>query len=115
MARMTTEVAKILMAIHDEFFGNDVVEKFRITWDRLRQICDRRLSKNYLNELVDELNELGFSLAAFDDYLLVLKESDCAELRCVPGRIVEKYLPENEEMKSEDLEEESDDAEWEDE
>ena len=116
MARTTTEAAKILMDIHDEFFGNDMVEKFRISWEKMREICDvRRLSKTYLNELVDELNDLGFSFATFDDYLLVLKESDCTEIRSVPGRIVEKYLPDNEEMKSEDLERESDDVELEDE
>lgn len=116
MARTTMEAAKILVAIHDEFFGNDLVEKFRITWERMRVICDvKRLNKTYLNELVNELNDLGFSLASFDEYLLVLKESDCAELRSVPGRIVEKYLPDDVEMRSEDLEEESDDVEWEDE
>lgn len=116
MARTTMETAKIIVAIHDDFFGNDFAEKFRITWERMREICDvRKLSKNYLGELVDELNELGFSLATFDEYLLVLKESDCAELRSVPGRIVEKYLPDTEEIDSEELEEESDDVEWEDE
>jgi hypothetical protein len=41
------------------------------------------------------LNELGFSLACFDDFILVTKESDYAEVRSVPGRLVEKYLPED--------------------
>ncbi len=115
MARTAAEAAKILTDIYHEFFGNDLGEKYRIKWERMRSICDvRRLNNAYLSELTDEFNNLGFSIASFDDYILVLKESDCAELRSVPGRIVEKYLPDATEVETEELEEESDDVEWED-
>lgn len=116
MGRTATEAAKVLIDIYEEFFGNDLGEKYRITWGRMREVCDvRRLNKAYLNELGDELNDLGFSLASFDDYLLVLKESDCAGIRSVSGRIVEKYLPEGTEVVPDDAEDEPDDVEWEDE
>jgi hypothetical protein len=96
MSRTATEAAKILTLLYEEFFGNDIYEKYRIQWERLREICAvRRLDMPYLNEITVVLNSLGFSLACFDDFILVMKESDSSEVRSVPGRLVEKYLPED--------------------
>jgi hypothetical protein len=113
MARTVAEAAKALTDIHDEFFGNDLGEKYRISWERLRELCGvMRLYHPYLNKLSAELIELGFSLACFDDYILVMKESDCDSVRSVPGRIVDKYLPEDAATAVNELEEDSDAEEW---
>jgi len=94
MARSAFNSAKILTEIHAETFGNDVLEKYRIQWQQLREVCGvEQLDYEYLSEIVGELNELGFSLAPFDDCILVIRESECSEMRSVPGRLVEKYLP----------------------
>ena len=115
MARTAAEAAKILTEIYDESFGNDIFEKYRIQWERLREICAaRRLNDKYLSEISGELNEVGFSLACFDDFIMVMKESDCSDVRKVPGRLVEKYLPEDADLEGEGGEE-PEDVELEDE
>ena len=101
MARTVAEAAKILTEIYEESFGDDIFEKYRIQWQQLREICDvRRLNNSYLSEIVGELNERGFSLAPFDDCIMVVKESNCSEVRSIPGRLVEKYLHEDGSKKS---------------
>lgn len=99
MTRTAAEAAKILTLIYEEHFGQDFFEKYRIQWEHLRAICAvRRLETNYLHELSCELNELGFSLTCFDHFILVMKETDCDEVRNLPGRLVEKYIPEDPEF-----------------
>jgi hypothetical protein len=40
-----------------------------------------------------ELNESGYHLVPMDNFLLVADESDFGEVRSIPPRIVEGYLP----------------------
>jgi hypothetical protein len=97
MARTAEAAADILMYIHQESFGDKNFESYRIAWQQLREICEvRKLTVAKLAELTGELNERGYSLACFDDFILVIKESDCSEVRPVPGRVVEQYLPDDE-------------------
>ena len=96
MARTATEAANILAEIYEESFGDEAFDKFRIKWPQLREVCDvKRLNDIYLAEIADQLKEHGLSLALFDNSVLVLKECDCSDVRSVPGRLLEKFLPED--------------------
>ncbi len=116
MARTAAEAAKILTLIYQEDFGQDVFEKYRVQWEQLRAICAvSRLGTEYIHSLMEELNELGFSLTCFDHFLVVMKESDCDEVRNLPGRLVEKYIPDEAELAERTMTEEPEDVELEEE
>lgn len=110
MARSAANTASILSCFYDETFASDSCEAFRITWSDLRGIAGvTKLTVGYLRRINLELNESGYTMIIFDNYLLIVQETDLAHIRMVPPRIVEEYLFDN------DLEEEyelvDDDAE----
>ena len=83
----------ILTCLYDETFANDSCEAFRITWPDLRGIAGvTKLTAGYLHRINQELNESGYTLVTFDNYLVIVQENDLTHLRLVPPRIVEEYL-----------------------
>ena len=93
MARNATETANILSELYEETFSNDSCEPFRITWADLRGIAGvAKLTPRYLNEIDRELNETGYTLIRFDNFLVVTQENDMSHFRLVPPRVVEQFL-----------------------
>ena len=93
MARSAANTANILSCFYDETFANESCEAFRISWSDLRGIAGvTKLTAGYLRRINQELNESGYSLIPFDNYLVIVQESDLAHIRLVPPRIVEEYL-----------------------
>ena len=93
MARSAANTAHILSSFYDETFAHDSCEAFRITWSDLRGIAGvTKLTAGYLRRINQELNESGYTLIPFDNYLAIAQENDLAHIRLVPPRIVEQYL-----------------------
>lgn len=96
MARSAANTARILSCFYDETFANDSCEAFRINWSDLRGIAGvTKLTDGYLRRINQELNESGYTLITFDNYLVIVQESDLAHIRIAPPRIVEQYLYDN--------------------
>lgn len=95
MARSATETARILSDLYDERFGGDECERFRISWPELRGIAGvKRLTPAFIEEVNDALHESGYLLISCDNFILVAGETDFANDRRVPQRLVERYLHE---------------------
>jgi hypothetical protein len=93
MARSAANTASILSCFYDKTFANESCEAFRISWSDLRGIAGvARITSGYLRRINLELNELGYTMNTFDNYLAIVQETDLAHIRMVPPRIVEKYL-----------------------
>ena len=110
MERTAEETASILISIYDESFANESYNHFRIGWPELRSIAGvARLTDEYLWEINQTLNESSYFLIPFDNFLLVALESDVSHVRAVPPRIVEDYLPGDEDDDDFELDEDDDD------
>lgn len=93
MARPAANTARILSCFYDETFASDSCEAFRITWSDLRGIAGvTKLTTGYLRRINLELNDLGYTLIIFDNYMVIVQENDLSHIRMVPPRIVEGYL-----------------------
>jgi hypothetical protein len=113
MARTASKTASILSDLYDETFAHDSCEPFRISWSDLRGIAGvAKLYPGYLRNINRELNESGYTLVQFDNFLLVTQESSLSHIRLVPPRIVEQYL--FEELDDIELDDDEDDPEIED-
>lgn len=115
MARSATETARILTELYDERFDGDECERFRINWPELREIAGvKRLTPDFLEEVNDALNESGYLLIRCDNFILVAGETDFANDRRIPQRLVERYryVPEEpEDMRIDDDDDVIDDEE----
>jgi len=107
MARSASKTAEILIELYEENFANESFEAFRITWQDLRGIVGvPKLTPTDLRRIDRELNYSGNVLIRFDNFLVVVQESDLKPLRLVPPRIVEQYLYDERVDSDEDEEEE---------
>ena len=98
MARTAEETASILIGLYDESFAGDSFRPFRINWPELRSLAGiARLTDEYLWEVDLELKESGYFLLPLDNFVLVALESDFSYIRAIPPRIVEQYLPDDDE------------------
>lgn len=97
MARTPEKTASILSELYEDTFSDDSYEKFRITWPDLRGIAGvSKLTPGYIHKINHSLNETGYTLIPFDNFLVVVQESDLSKTRLVPPRIVELNLYEDE-------------------
>ncbi len=97
MARSAANTASILSCFYDETFASESCEAFRISWSDLRGIAGvTKLTAGYLRRINLELNESGYTMITFDNYLVVVQENDLTHIRNIPPRIVEEYLYDNE-------------------
>jgi len=112
MAHSASKTASILSDLYDETFGNDSYEPFRITWADLRGIAGVvKLTDRYLREIDLALNDSGYTLIKFDNFLVVSQESNMSHIRLVPPRLVEQYLYDEEDDLELDDEDEDEDIE----
>ncbi len=89
MARSADETARVLIEIYTDSYSY-----FKINWPDLRSLAGvKKLTKENLQEINGELNESGYHLVPMDNFLLVADESDFGAVRSIPPRIVEGYLP----------------------
>jgi hypothetical protein len=96
MARTAEETASILIGLYDESFAGDSFKPFRISWPELRSLAGvAKLADEYLWEIDLELKESGYFLFPLDNFVLMAQESDLSYVRAVPPRIVEQYLPDD--------------------
>lgn len=94
MARTAAETANTLISIYDENFANDSYNQFRINWPELRSIAGvAKLTDEYLHDINQALNEGSYVLIPLDNFLVVALEQDFSHVRPVSPRIVEQYLP----------------------
>jgi hypothetical protein len=114
MARTASKTASILSELYEETFSNDSFEPFRFTWADLRGIAGvAKLTPLYLSEIDQALNNTGFALIKFDDFLVVTQESDMSHFRLVPPRVVEQFLyDEANDFEIDDEDEDEDDLEF---
>jgi hypothetical protein len=116
MARSAEETASILIGLYEESFAGDSFKPFRIGWPELRSLAGiARLTDEYLWEIDLELKESGYFLFPLDTFVLVAVESDLSYIRAIPPRIVEQYLPGDEddfEIPGFDDEDDLDDSEF---
>lgn len=99
MQRTAESVANVLTEIYTEKFDNDSFEQYRLEWSDLRMLSGgRKITNEFIADINDELTENNQVLVAFDNFLALLNEQDCSNLRKLSGRILEKYLYEEEEI-----------------
>ena len=73
--RSAATVAAMLELLYDQRFGGKENGRFRISRKFLREIARRqRISDDFLDELADELFELGFVLINAETFLAVLNQ-----------------------------------------
>lgn len=97
MQRTAQEVANVLSSIYDERFGNDECEQYRLTWADLRLLTGgRKLNAKFIAEINEALEEGNQVLVPFGKYLVLLSETDCSHIRKLNGRLLERYLPDDE-------------------
>ena len=103
MKRTAQEIANILADIYDERFGNDECEQYRLTWADLRLLAGgRKLKTEFIAEINETLEESNQVLVPFDTFLALLSETDSSCLRKLNGRLLERYLPDEEESEVKD-------------
>lgn len=102
MARTAAETANLLSNMYGENFGNDSYESFSITWPQLRTLAGLpRLDDRFLKDISDVLTEMDYCLIPFNNFLLFASEQDLSHFRTMPDRLLEKYLPNDNEDTSE--------------
>lgn len=113
MKRTAEEVANILTSIYDEKFGNDQFEQYRLTWSDLRALAGvSKMEGGFIGDINEALEESNHALVPFDTFLVVLAEEDFNVARELSGRVLERFLPDEEEYAaSDDDHEEADDEE----
>lgn len=111
MSRTAREVANILKEIYDESFGDDENEKYRLDWADLRGIAGvGKLEETFVSSISEKMAEADFALITLGNFLLVGCESDFAYARRLPARMLERYLPDDDDaedgfVEDEELEE----------
>jgi hypothetical protein len=97
MTHSAEETATILISLYEESYAGENASPFRINWPELRSLAGiARLSDEFLWDLDLELKEFGYFLCPLDNFVLVALESDFSHIRAVPPRIIEQYLPDDE-------------------
>lgn len=93
MARKVEETAEVLVKIYGDHFKNDFIECYKISWLQLRMISGvQSLDNDYIAALNMFLIKDGYAIVPFDDFFVMVSESDFSNDRQVPDRIIEKYL-----------------------
>ncbi len=91
--RSTATVAAMLVMLYDEQFGGKPSGRFRVSRKVLREIAGRRiLSDSFLQEVSEEVFELGFVLINCDAYLSVQSQKLFNSYRRVTKGATERVL-----------------------
>lgn len=99
MARTAVETANSLSLMYDKSYDGDDMEMFRIGWPELRTLAGvSKLTEEYLATVNMALADSKCALIPFDDYLVVAKQGDFSRTRKIPSRLLEQYLPDEEEL-----------------
>ena len=53
-----------------------------------------KVSGEYIHNINEALAEYDYALVPFNDFIVFTSEADCRHHRKLPGRLLEKYLPE---------------------
>lgn len=108
MARTAQETARVLSKIYDESFANDSYEQFQIGWPELRSIAGvSKLTRAYLSGVSGHLLlDHEMLIVVCDSFLLVARQQDLSHARTVPPRLVEQYLPDDEDDEDFEVDEE---------
>jgi hypothetical protein len=106
MARTAEETAQKLTEIYSEDFGSYYYEPFKISWPQLRFLAGvSRVDADFLKKISDALLEADNYLIPFNSFLLFASEEQLSHFRTVPDRLLEQYLPdENNTGETEDVE-----------
>jgi len=99
MARTAVKTANTLSLMYDESFDGEVMEMFRLGWPELRSLAGvPKLTEEYLADINRTLAESHYALIPLDDYLVVAMQGDFSHARKIPSRLLEQYLPEEEDI-----------------
>lgn len=91
--KSTATVAAMLVMLYDEQFGGKPSGRFRVSRKVLREISGRRiLSDSFLQEVSEEVFELGFVLINCDAYLAVQSQKLFNSYRRVTKGATERVL-----------------------
>ncbi len=94
MARTAQQVAKTLQEIYIQSFGEADHEKYLLNWADLRGIAGvEKLTEDFVTEISEKMSEAEFTLFPLNDSLLVGTEFDFISERKLPARLLERYLP----------------------
>lgn len=103
MTRTAREVAKKLQEIYLKDFGDDENQKYQLSWVDLRGIAGvGKLEEDFVTEISEKMAENNFALLQLDEFLLVGTQLDFAFERKLPARLLERYLPGEDETDDED-------------
>jgi hypothetical protein len=92
--RTSEETAKALSDIYDENFAQDCFSQYRINWPELRSLAGvTKLTEEYLHDVNVSLTEAGYTLIPLDNFLVVAAESDFTGIRYVSAKMIEQYMP----------------------
>lgn len=103
MTRTAREVAKVLQQIYHKDFGDDESQKYQLSWADLRGIAGvGKLEEDFVAEISEKMAEKNFALLQLDEFLLVGTQLDFAFERKLSARLLERYLPGEDETDEED-------------
>lgn len=103
MTRTAREVAKKLREIYSKDFGDDESQKYQLSWADLRGIAGvGKLEEAFIAEISEKMAEKNFALLQLDEFLLVGTQLDFAFERKLPARLLERYLPGDDETDDEE-------------
>jgi hypothetical protein len=88
----------MLTSIYGETFSNDQFEPYRLGWSNLRALAGGvKLESGFIGDINEALEESNYALVPFESFLVVISENDFKTARKLPGRLLEKSLPDEEE------------------
>lgn len=98
MVRTAKQTAEALTTIYNEEFRHESMEGFVVTWPDFRALAGgRRIDKTFLADINRVLASDNYVVAPFERFLAIVSESDLSGLRKARGRIIEQYMPEEDE------------------
>ncbi len=113
MPHTAIETASILSLLYGKQFGGDFCEPFRVTWPQLRSLTGSlSLSEFYLKEIDETLLEEEYRLIPFNDFLVIMPDSQLETFRKIPDRLLESYIFEPEDIELGEYEDEDDEDEF---
>lgn len=97
MTRSAFETARALIEIYDRDFSSAEEGQYRLLWHEMRSLAGTsKLSDQLLKEINRHLLRQEYVLIPCDDFVAILSQTDLSFIRSINSRVLEEYLPDDE-------------------
>jgi hypothetical protein len=99
MARTAEETASILIKIYDSEFSNAEEGQYRMLWQEMRALTGTsKLSDQLLKSINQHLLRQEYVLVPCDDFIAIYSQTDVSCCRSINSRVLERYMPDEDDM-----------------